>query len=177
MSFRIQVCNPQFCRNEDDEVESLRDAVEASFEWPTEDAIFQWNQVCFRVEYKYDLSVLVEDVLDMLQCLLSSSQGQRTIVFGSDTFNARWNMHWSAGHLSIRPIWRSMAGPKELPAAVRETLEVEIGEFTAEWKLLLLKIIEALKASGFWVNCEEEFRRLREIESKISNVGQLYRLE
>ena len=76
MYFAIQVCNPIIQVSLEKQVEYLEEAIETIFSEDTEDAYFLWNWIPIRVSYKYDLSIIIEDILILLDDLLSSEQAR-----------------------------------------------------------------------------------------------------
>src|SRR5258705_95085 len=101
MRFWIQAGNPRHFPILGKDVSDLSEAIEEIFPMETEDAIIVWNQSLIPISYKYDLSVMIDDVLPMLARLLDRTSGSDQVNFGSDTFQTDWSLNWTEGDLSI----------------------------------------------------------------------------
>ena len=69
-NFCIQVSNPNFLPSAE-EVEYLYQAINTIFPERTETAYLLWNSIPVRIDYKYDLYVLIDDIPPLLDALLS----------------------------------------------------------------------------------------------------------
>ncbi|MBA4156984.1 MAG: hypothetical protein H0X65_05860 [Gemmatimonadetes bacterium] len=147
----------------------------AVFPEATEDAIMIWNWVPIRINYNCDLSVIIEDLLLMLDVLLRSGHGSNTTFFGANTFRAEWTLDWANGALRIDARWESVAGSYENLLNSRHTLEVRKDQFLSEWKSLLQKVMEAIDTSGIRVAEQEQVVLLRRVEAAIPEYGRIYR--
>jgi hypothetical protein len=174
MYFEIQICNPAIRDRSNEERETLSSAMLAVFPEATEDAFMLWNWVPVRMNYNCDLSVMMEDLLLMLNDLLKSDQGSHVTSFGANTFRAKWSLHWAAGALTIDAAWESVAGSYENLLNSRRTLEVPRDEFLSEWKSLLKKVIEAIDSSGIKIQEEQQVALLRRVEAAIPKCGRIY---
>src|SRR5437016_710667 len=113
MNFEIQACNPKTRKPTEIRVEDLAAAIQAVFRLDSEDAILFWNWVPVRISYKYDLSVMIDDLLTLLNDLLSVPGGRRSVYWGSNTFQAEWHLVWADGRVAITAQWESVAGNYE----------------------------------------------------------------
>ena len=66
MSFYIQASNPRISYTVMPEDETLSDAVESAFLSDSENAILVWNYVNVPLSYKYDISYMIDDILNLL---------------------------------------------------------------------------------------------------------------
>lgn len=113
MPFYIQVNSPRTQSFDSSEIESLSELIEEMFPMDTEDAILSWNGVPAALSYKYDISVMIEDILEMLFCISKGSSGSMVISWPSNTFRADWELSWSENHLSGHSVWHEMTGGVE----------------------------------------------------------------
>lgn len=176
MYFEIQVSNPTVLVLHGERHEKVAYAVDAMFPASTEDAILLWNWVPVRINYKADLSVMLEDVLTMLSDLMQSNSGSTVASFGASTFRAKWMLTWTGGSLRIEADWDSIAGTYEELLNTRGTVNIRRDDFVSEWKGLLGKVLSALETSGVVVEDEDDLELLRRIESAIPVLGKLYRI-
>src|SRR5262249_55440264 len=113
MIFAIQVSHPQTLHTAGGRENTIRDAIETIFPMDTEYVLLIWNHLYIPLTYKYDVSVIYDDMMDMLRDLLSVSSGSRTIEWGSNTFRSSWSLSWSDSRLTIRSQWYSVIGSIE----------------------------------------------------------------
>ncbi|MDM8550337.1 hypothetical protein QUF72_09675 [Desulfobacterales bacterium HSG2] len=153
MIFLIHPGNPAWTEPENPVAEDLSEAIEAVFPMETEDAVMMWGSQAVSVSYKYDMSVIVEDVIFMLEFLRRRNSGEETVFFSSDTFNAEWLVKWGDERLFIYPTWNSVAGNKCAELNALGAMKVSVSHFVGQWAMVLEKIHEAILMSG--VNLEE----------------------
>lgn len=174
MYFEIQISNPSIRDRSHEERENLSSALLAIFPEVTEDAIMIWNWVPVRISYNFDLSVMIEDVLLMLNEILNSDHGSMVTFFGANTFTVEWSLSWVEEKIDISAKWESVAGCYEDLLNSRNVLKFNKDQFLSEWKTILKKIIIAVETSGIKIADEKEVALLYGIEAAIPNVGHLY---
>ncbi len=174
MKFVIQVCNPTVRQAERESVGDVAAAIQAIYPSDTEDAILVWNRIPIRINYKYDLSVLFDDLIAVLLNVRGSDIGQYRVYWGSDTFRAQWILTWESDRVSIRATWDSTNGSYEDLLNSRNEVTIGRAEFLAEWKALLGKIISSIQKAGIEIADQAGLRSLREIEAAIPSYGVLY---
>lgn len=134
-----------------------------------------WNHVYVPLSYKYDISVMLEDILLMLDTLLSESIGSFNVLWPSNTFAAEWQMSWTQDALVVASVWVSVVGGTKELLNDLGNLEISKSAFLAEWKMLLRTLIKNLELTGPASHLEKEVERMRSIERRIECVGVLYR--
>jgi hypothetical protein len=90
MSFGIQVGNPKILSAEGIICSDLRGAIEEIFPLHTERALLVWNHIYIPICYKYDLSILIDDIIPLLTFLLEHEEGEYRVNWGSNTFHSDW---------------------------------------------------------------------------------------
>jgi hypothetical protein len=175
LHFEIQASEPSVRQCQNEVSQDLASAIVAAFPPTTEDAILLWNWVPVKMNYNADLSVMIEDLLLMLDDLLKSECGSRLVYFGSNTFRAEWSLHWEGNLLRIKTVWESVAGMYESLLNSRSILEGERQDFVCEWKAILKKLIDSIENSGIAIVDKTDIALLRETQSRIPNFGRLYR--
>lgn len=113
----------------------LAEAIQLSFPLDTADAVLQWNEVSIPISYKYDLSVIFEDVLEILESCLDGKTTE--ICFGSDTFNSDWAVKPQDGMVSISTYWHSVVGDTESDLNKNSDLVVPKMYFLLQWSRLV----------------------------------------
>jgi hypothetical protein len=139
MFFGIQVSAPR-CVDDSQlgaEAESLKEVIEDLFEHDTEDAYLNWNGSRIALNYKYDISVIIPEILSMVDTLLECRHGTNVVQWPSNTFRATWHLSWSNGQLTILADWIQLTGRVESSLQSVSKLEVQVDDFVAEWSELL----------------------------------------
>ena len=173
MCFAIQASNPTTLEARDDST-TLSDAIESVFPLNTEDAILKWNYIFVPLGYKYDMCLLIDDVLNIITEMHTHPQGSLTVTWPSSTFLATWRMTWAAGTLDVHAEWFDVVGSTETLLTSRPDLKIGIDDFIAEWKRPLQIIESALTAAGY----DESLPGLGLLRATIANIvgeGELYR--
>jgi hypothetical protein len=168
MKFAIQVCNPTITYPHNRMVSDLAEAIETIFPMNTEDAFLLWNLVPIRLNYKYDVSVLIDDILPLLQTMLSQAEGNYQVSWGSDTFQADWSLNWSQDQLTIQTVWHQVTGHYEDLLNSRPELVIEYDKFLHEWDGLLRKVSESLYRVGIKVEDQDQLSLLYTIQGKLA---------
>ena len=113
MNFYIQASNPAYIKNFDMNDVTLADAIETSFPLETESAVLVWNYIPILISYKYDISYMMEDLIKLLNLLLSEECYCYTIEWLPDTFRCNWELSWKKGEVTIITAWESTVGNLE----------------------------------------------------------------
>jgi len=90
--FAIQASNPRFLAHFDAGDASLSDAIQTVFPLEAEYALIVWNWVYIPITYKYDLSLMTEDIIGLIELMMSERSGNQTIQWPSSTFAATWSV-------------------------------------------------------------------------------------
>ena len=171
--FTLQASNPQPVLQFDSDDASIADAIQTIFPLNTERAFLNWNYVYVPLSYKYDLSLMIDDVIGLIETIAGNARGTTSIHWPSNTFAATWTLAWNDEHLTIDAEWRSVSGNVEQLLSARPHIVLRTGEFLAEWKRPLDIILKALSAAGY----NEGLRgmaRLRRVVEVIPGSGLLY---
>jgi hypothetical protein len=136
------------------------EAIEVAFPMQTEDAVLHWYNAKISVGYKYDLSVIVEDIVDMLEFVTSAVQGTIDVAFPSDTFSSTWKLECSAPGMVAHVAWESLSR-NERAAAVAQPRSVSLSrqDFSAQWLKLLEVAVRAVRESGVEIADRSLLRR------------------
>jgi hypothetical protein len=133
--FWIDVGQPRANRGISVVAADLADALEMCFPLDAADAVVHWGGVPIELSYKYDVSVIVEDVIELVDsCLRGRSLKTR---FGSNTFNAEWTIRVEGDSIGITAQWHSVSGNKEELLNQVPTLVVPRRDFLKQWSGLL----------------------------------------
>ena len=175
MSFWIQTGNPRIIQSPTVPADaSLSELLQAVFPMETEDAILVWNNVHVPLSYKYDISVLIEDLIDLTSFVLLGTSGSKRISFGSDTFRATWLLKLSNGSLHVQADWASVVGGTESLLKKNNILDLPSENFLGEWKSLFSRVLDSLSRAGFSPDFSKQTQELQRIEKNIKRLGRLY---
>ncbi|MDT8975358.1 hypothetical protein RQP50_03760 [Paenibacillus sp. chi10] len=175
MSFIIQASCPRFTGVFDSEAESLSDAIESSFPLLTENAVIVWNYVPILLGYKYDISIMIDDILEILEVLRKEDSGTKTIHWVSNTFAHVWHLSWDSRQLVINADWGSVSGGAEHLLQNSGSVTLTKQSFSSEWKKVLQNLITALSKSGYFEDRLPGMERLVHEYEAIENEGNIYR--
>ncbi len=171
--FTIQASSPRFTNEFDPEDESVSDAIQTAFPLETESAILSWNWVYVPLSYKYDLSMMVECVVELVGELDANVAGRKTIQWPSNTFASTWQLEWSDGVVTIHSEWLSVVGGSESALTAVSAVVMDCSAFLAEWKRPLEVVVAALVSAGY----TSELRGMDQLVAttrKIRRYGVLY---
>lgn len=174
MDFWVQASSPRYTRAHDPIDTNVSEAIETVFPLQSESALLVWHHSYIALSYKYDISVIIVDLVSLLSSILESETGQRTIQWSSNTFCARWVVQWRADELSIDADWLSVVGASEQTLNATGQVKLSPRQFVAEWKQLLCRVVAALEASGYQSREIEGLDELKQVYEKIQGTGILY---
>lgn len=174
MTFCIQVSNPRLIAG-DINIEndySLGDVLESIYDWNSEKVIITWNNIYIPLSYKYDISIMVDDIVYMLKSVLSSEEGDIKFDWPSNTFDVNWQIHWDKELLRIESHWNEVLGGLTELLNKKNNVQLKKSDFLNEWKMLLQKLNTHLKEAQL-----ENSKYVRELEGLIKQIkgyGLLY---
>lgn len=175
MMFCIQASNPRVLNEYDKTDDDLSSAIETAFPMMTEDAIMVWHNIHIPLSYKYDISYMVGDILNLLKRLREDLGGEQKICWLPDTFRSDWIVRWKNNLIDIEAYWEDTAG--DLSAMLNNTSNITLAkqDFIYEWKQLLGNVINGLRKCGYnEVNIAGMAGLVHEF-SMVDNEGILYR--
>lgn len=174
MEFRIQASNPRnngyFCSED----EKISEAIETIFPMMTEEALLVWNTIYIPLNYKYDISVMIEDILIMLNNLRAKKQGNMSINWASNTFLSKWELQWEENKLLINTNWNMVLGHTEDLLNESNSIRVDKTSFMEEWKKLLEVLVINLKKCNYSVYNLLDLKKLIQEFNSIPKSGILY---
>lgn len=158
------------------DAESLEELIEDSFPHETEDAYLNWNGVRIALNYKYEVSTMVDDIVSMLAVLLEHPRGTSVIEWPSNCFRATWHLSWSEGKLTISANWITVTGRVETALQSAGALEIPVDAFIAEWSELVRFLASRLDllAPSSGLEGLAEFQQIARATAKTRR-GLLYR--
>jgi hypothetical protein len=174
MKFAIQISNPRPMSMVHSHDATLSDAIQSMFPLLTEFAIIVWNDVYVPITYKLDVSLIINDVVEMVGSIANQQTGTLTIDWPSSTFRARWTLTWAANELSINSTWDSVIGGAEALLNAAPALTIEKTAFLAEWANLLRLVRDLVSECSEGVKLEFDLSELRAAVDRLPLGGHLY---
>lgn len=175
MIFCIQASNPKIMFEFDEEDHDLSAAIETIFPMMTEDAIMVWNNIHIPLSYKYDISYMINDIVNMLKQLRESFIGELTISWLPDTFRSDWILRWEDNLINIKTNWEETNGDLTEMLNKFSNITISKQDFICEWKKFLEIIINGLERCGYNMDMVQNMDELIHEVSMIDNIGILYR--
>lgn len=172
--FEIQVSSPRFIKKFNKDVDNIGDAIESIFLLHSEFAVIRWNYIPILLSYKYDISVIIDDVLYMLNKIRIEPSGEMTIRWPSNTFESSWDMRWDINTIEVNSHWNKVIGDTESLLNLKKIININTKVFAREWKKILETIIIALNVCGYKKENLQGFSKLYEEFKEISQYGVLY---
>lgn len=153
MGFLIQPGRPAALKI--DVAENLADATGQMYPMENEDATLVWNRVPVRLGYRFDLAVMLDDLVPLLEVVQEPGFTGARVHWGSDTFNAEWTIHDAGGALRIESNWNSVSGGYAFLLNERSRVTVGVGWFVTEWLKVLRRITSDVGVHGVCLKDEE----------------------
>ena len=175
MVFNLQVSNPHYNKKIDLEDESITEAMETIYPLFNEKAIMVWNNIYIPLCFKYDISVMIPDIIIMLKLLQQKESGEQVVIWPSDTFEALWDIKWNGDRVNITSSWKSVVGSLENILNENHEIQIAKNSFLSEWKMLLKKIVDAITEVGYEQKNLPDLIELINLESSITGYGELYK--
>lgn len=174
MRFSIQASRPRTTAKHDAEDSTLDEAIQTAFPLHTEAAFLCWDNCFIPLSYKYDISLMILDIIGMLESIIEQPSGPLHIDWASNTFAATWDIDWGRENVRIRSEWHSVVGENR-PQDLAPTMELSRHDFISEWRELLLRAAEGLSECAYGSSTIAELTRLQALLERMPRSGVLYR--
>ncbi|UKS27376.1 hypothetical protein LOZ80_00010 [Paenibacillus sp. HWE-109] len=175
MDFWIQTSSPNCTGIFDEDDQNLSNAIETIFPMMTEKAIMVWKTIYIPLCYKYDISCMIDDILEILEKLRSSPSGEISVNWASNTFANVWHIRWLEEQVEITSEWGSVLGHTEQLLDSKGAISLSKQSFISEWKRVLFNIISGLQESGYNESNLPDMTRLKVEYNAIQGEGILYK--
>lgn len=148
LNFNIDACKPDNNSVFDKDDTKIAEAIYTIFPLKTENAILFWGEEQIELSYRYDFSIMIEDILEMILNLQSKTVGEWSVDWSSDTFATNWNLIWSERKLEITAVWREEFNAKNY-LKDNNIIKIDKYIFLNEWKGVLNALIFNLLECGY----------------------------
>jgi hypothetical protein len=167
--FFIQSSSPRSSLNCDPDDASLSDAIQTVFPMDTERMIMVWNYVHIPLGYKYDVSLMVDDIIVLCNDILRAQEGRRRVHWPSNSFAVIWDLVWDAGTVAVNAQWNRVVGGTESVLASKSSISIQRVDFLAEWKRPMEVVENALRMAGY---TPEQIPRLVDLHNMVVRLPQ-----
>ncbi len=129
--------------------ENLAEMIQTIFPLDTDDAVLNWGGVSFALNYKYDVSLMIQDLLELSVAISLNQKGKQGISFVTTGFPYHWDVEWGNAHIRIRAFAND---PSSTNAKSIDVIETSIDYFLDLWRPMFQLIHAAAVQSGYDVN-------------------------
>lgn len=166
MKFKIDLGEPKVKKEVNCEASDLAEAMQLCFPLDIEDAVLTLGEIPIPISYKYDLSVILEDILIILRGCLTNENTK--IRFGSDTFNSDWNIRPVSHEIIFSTYWYSTVGNREVDLNKIGSIVVSKEYFVAQWLNLIKVGLDGVKQTGITIEDTEMLHEVEELLGRLS---------
>jgi hypothetical protein len=146
----------------------LADAIELGFPMEADNAVVVWNDLSIPLNYKYDLSVILDDVLDILNHCLEDKKIKTW--FASNTFTAQWTVDTHDEIVEVQSDWRAVISKNTNQLNQVPSISVPKMYFLKQWSGLLETALAGVQRTILVI---EDTQSLRDAESIIQKISKL----
>lgn len=174
LSFFIQAGAPRNFESLSDDGDTLSEAIEAVFSSSNEYVVLVWNYIPLLLDYKYDISFMIDDVLMIIEEMKAKESGEIKNYWVSNTFPHIWTFKWGGPMLKIESEWGEIGNKTEHLLNESGPVTIEKEAFIAEWKAVFNILIKHVQEAGYDESKFTDMKRLVQIEQSIKSKGRLY---
>lgn len=164
-SFRIEPKQPVPKVGLIGDASDLSDAIQSSFPMDTDNAVLHWNRVPIPICYKYDLSIIIESVLEVLECCLVVKTEE--ICFPSNTFHSVWTIKPNNTMVRISACWHSVTGGIESDLNKNSELVISKIYFLLQWSRLIEVALSGVRQANLYI---QDPQQLYEAEALLERI-------
>lgn len=175
--FYIQASNPIYDSTIDENDRKLMEVIETIYPMRTESAIMVWNYISIPLSYKYDISYMINDIIKVLQELMTKQEGILKINWLPDTFRCQWLIKWKEDIIEVNSLWNSVVGDISDNLNRVPSISMNKWDFVNEWERVFYNIGLALKECGYNKENLEDMGRFNQICTMFTSRGILYQNE
>ncbi|WNG19259.1 hypothetical protein [Cystobacter fuscus] len=106
-----------------------------------------WDGIEMSLSYKYDLSLMADDIVQMLLAIQNSPSGTFQVDWPSTGLPYHWALKWDPSVVEIHAVARPEHGAEDLTG--RESVQTTKSTFVAGWQEILRMIVSCIEASGY----------------------------
>ncbi len=141
--FKIDPQKPKNLYYSGEIIIKLSEAIASIFSAHSSKAILFWGEEEIPLSYSNDISIMIDDILQMLFTLQNSNAGEWSVDWPSYRFSSNWHLIWKDDFLEITAQWREEFNPSDY-LKKNNVIKFKKSSFIEEWKNLLNVLHEHL---------------------------------
>ncbi len=161
--FKIQLNNPIVLITTLEEDTHIGMATETIFPMDTEDAFMIWNNISIPITYKYDVSIMLNDMIDIIKFMKDENKNKMSNHWASNTFVSEWFLTKNSGQVHIESNWGDTHGNLGSQLNENSELTLDANHFVAELKSMICFVKKCLEKAGYSSKNLKDFYLLEEI--------------
>lgn len=177
-SFLLQVGFVESINPDAKKFNTLQEAYQHIFQRNKEFAIFLWNGIPVRLSYLEDIPYMIYGILLLLNDLIGKNPKRSTFIeFSTPNLETSWSINVNEPNIEISSNWKRVEGNYEMALNQVSMLIMSKEDFVAEWKLLLLQLIQSFRDAGARFNNKNDlliFGNMVTLVGKMPKRGRLY---
>lgn len=171
MQFAVQASNPRIVKEiEVNGDESLSELIETLFPLESEYAFVIWCGIFVPLNYKYDISIIVDDIVHIVKEITKNETGDICVFWPSSTFRADWTITWNKESVRISAKWHSVIGGIEIVLNSFPEIKLTKENFVSEW----CEILRFINSQAVNAKNSREFYEIETILNKNKKRGIFY---
>ena len=167
-TFNIDPKNPEPIACLMGDTSNFADAIELAFPMDAEDAVLHWNGIPVPLNYKYDISVIFADVLDILDHCLEDKKIKTW--FASNTFTTNWTVDTKNEMVGIHADWRAVVGKHKSLLKKSPDIIVPKSHFLKQWSALIETAIGGVMPTTIIIKDQQQLKEAETLIEKISTI-------
>lgn len=160
---KIQLSNPILLNVYDEDDETIEEALQTIFPLDTELAFLKWNYIYIPLSYKYDISIMITDIIRLYEFIYNKTSNHLLINWSSNTFLSTWNIYKEDNTIKVKSAWHEVSGRlKDLLNLDNEAIS-NVSELGGEIEKLILFIKLSLEKNGYNSDTLSDFYLLKKM--------------
>ncbi|HZN96441.1 MAG TPA: hypothetical protein VFB61_01765, partial [Gemmatimonadales bacterium] len=131
--FDLEARSPGCSGSRDESDSTLSDAVQTIFS-ADDYAVMAWGAQEFRLGYKYDIGMMIDDIIEMILAIRKGDAGSFEVDWPSSGFPYLWSIKWNAADVEI--VARARDEPGAVGRVGRESVRIDRADFVRAWQTL-----------------------------------------
>ena len=167
-TFYIQPGHVTVQRVKVNDATTFREIFPLIFRENDESAFIFWKEIPIRFHYTFECFANLDRLITVMNAMLDTEQGNEQFTFVTDALVGNWSLSWKNDELTIQAHWMGNKDYDQYANTLNEAgdIIVPIKTFCAEWKLLLVQVLNSLDAVGA--------AKLNEgISQKVAEIGRI----
>jgi len=146
---KFQISNPKTTGLFDPNDSTLEEALETIFPLETEYAFLVWDHIFIPLSYKYDISIMIGDLIRIFHFIKDENERSIEIHWGANTFATIWSIVKLPSFLIIKSTWFDTLGRLKDVLNNNSEIKVDALHLAHEIKVMLAFLKDCLEKAGY----------------------------